>query len=174
MPRARLSQGLPNTSQEELDALRAWRDDIRQEVTSWNTHIKIALDVGEKLSAGIFNKETKAIRQQLARSAELAPACTILLNSSLSQTLLFSDDKKIAKAMEPADRQQSYAPKPTFNRSSGFKFRGVGKVTSTYAHARKTTPYQKPKAFKSPVAKKSGNPKGHPLHRKRGGRSGRD
>jgi hypothetical protein len=46
---------LPNASQEELDTLRAWRNDIRQEVTSWNTHIKIASDVGAKLAPGIFN-----------------------------------------------------------------------------------------------------------------------
>jgi hypothetical protein len=58
----------------------------------------------------------------------------------------FSDDKKIAKAMEAADSQRSYAPKPALNRSGGFKSRGAGKVTWTYAHARKTNPYQKPKA----------------------------
>jgi hypothetical protein len=54
------SPPLPNASQEELDALHAWRDDNRQEVTSWNTHIKIASDVDAKLSADIFNKETEA------------------------------------------------------------------------------------------------------------------
>jgi hypothetical protein len=141
---------------------------------AWNTHIKIASDVGAKLSAGLFNKETETIRQQLAKSAELAPARTILLNSGPSQTCFFSDDKRIAKAMEAADKQRPYAPKPTFNRSRGFKPRGVGKVTSSYAPACKTTPYQKPKAAKSPVTKKSGNPKGHPFSRKRGGRSARD
>jgi hypothetical protein len=79
---------LPNASQEELDALLAWRDDIRQEVTAWNTHIKIASDMGAKLSGGIFNKETESIRQQLARSAELAPSClTVPLHRcSSSQT----------------------------------------------------------------------------------------
>jgi hypothetical protein len=51
---------LLNTSQEELDALHAWRDGFRQDVTSWNSHIKIASDVGAKLSTWIFNKETKA------------------------------------------------------------------------------------------------------------------
>jgi hypothetical protein len=66
------------------------------------TSAKIASDVGAKLYTGIFNKETEAIRQQLARSAKLAPARTILLNSSPSQTLLLKDDKKIAKAMEAA------------------------------------------------------------------------
>jgi hypothetical protein len=110
--------------------------------------------------------------QQLAKSAELAPVTTFLLNSSPSQTLFFSDDKKIAKAMEATDRHRSYAPKPTFNRSSGFKSKGPGKVTSTYA--RKTTPYQKLKSIKSPEAKKSGNPKGRPLHKKRGSRLGRN
>jgi hypothetical protein len=136
-------------------------------VTSWNSHIKIASDVGTKLAAGIFNKETEVIRQQLAKSAELAPVRTILLNSSPSQTLFFSDDKKIAKAMEATDRHRPYIPKPTFNRSSGSKSKGGGKVTSTYAHARKTTLYQKPKSIKSPEAKNSGN-------KKRGGRSGRN
>jgi hypothetical protein len=163
---------LPNVSQEELDALRAWRDDIRQEGTAWNTHIQIALDVGAKLSTCIFNKEMETIRQQLAKSTELAPTPTILLNSGLSQMRLFSDDKRIAKAMEAAYKQQSYAPKPTFNRSCGFKPRGADKVTSAYAPARKTTPYQKPNAAKSPVAKKLGNPKSRPFSRKRGGRSG--
>jgi hypothetical protein len=153
---------------------RSWRDGIRQDVASWNSHIKIASDVGAKLPAGIFNKETEAIRQQLAKSAELAPVRTILLNSSPSQMLLFSDDKKIAKPMEAADRHRPYAPKPTFNRSSGSKSRGGGKVTLTYAHVCKTTPYQKPKSIKSPEAKKSGNPKGRPLHKKRGSRSGRN
>jgi hypothetical protein len=131
---------LANASEEELDALHAWRDDSRQEVTAWNNHIKIASDMGAKLFAGIFNKETETIRQQLAKSAELAPARTILLHSAPSQTLLFTDDKRITKAMEAADKQWLYASKPTFNRSCGFKPRGAGKVTSAYAPVRKTTP----------------------------------
>jgi hypothetical protein len=129
--------------------------------------------MGAKLSTALFNKETETIRQQLAKSAELAPALTILLNSGPSQTRLFSDDKRIAKAVEATDKHLPYAPKPTFNRSCGFKPRGASKVTWAYAAARKTTPYQKPKAAKSPVPKKSGNPKGRPLHRKRGSHSGR-
>jgi hypothetical protein len=104
-----------------LNALWAWRDDIRQEVTDWVAHIKIASDVGAKLSAALFNKETETICQQLAKSAELAPARTILLNSGPSQTRLFSDDKRIVKAMEAADKQRPYSPKSTFNRSRGFK-----------------------------------------------------
>jgi hypothetical protein len=101
--------------------------------------------MGAKLYAGILSKETETIHQQLARSAKLALARTILLNSAPSQTLLFSNDKRIAKAMQAADKQRPYAPKPTFNRSHGFKSRGAGKVTSAYAPACKTTPYQKPK-----------------------------
>jgi hypothetical protein len=143
-------------------------------VTAWNAHIKIASEVGAKPSAGLSNKETETICQQLAKSVELAPARTILLNSGPSQTLLFSDDKRIPKAMEAADKQWPYSPKPTFSRSFSFKPRGAGKVTSAYAPARKMTPYQKPKAAKSPVAKKSENPKGRPFPRKRGGRPGRD
>jgi hypothetical protein len=97
---------LPNASQEELDALCAWRDDIRQEVTAW-----IVSDVGDKLSVGIFNKETETIHQQLAKFAKLAPTRTILLYSGPSQMHLFSDDKRIANSMEAADKQWPYAPK---------------------------------------------------------------
>jgi hypothetical protein len=147
---------LPNTSQEELNALKAWRDDIRQEVTNWVTHIKIASDVGANLSSALFNKETENIRQQMAKSVELAPARTILLNSGTSQTCLFSDDKRI---MEAADKQRTYALKPTFNRSRGYEPSGAGMVTSANEPVRKTTPYKKPKAAKSPV-KKFRNPKG--------------
>jgi hypothetical protein len=49
---------LLNASEEELDELKAWRDGIRQDVAAWNSHIKIASDVGAKLAAGILNKET--------------------------------------------------------------------------------------------------------------------
>jgi hypothetical protein len=87
-----------------LNALKVWRDDIRQEVTDWVAHIKVASDVGAKLSAALFNKETENIRQQLAKYAEVAPARTILLNSGPSQMHLFSDNKRIAKAMEAADK----------------------------------------------------------------------
>jgi hypothetical protein len=123
-------------------------------VTDWVAHIKIASDVSAKLSAALFNKEIETIHQQFAKSVELAPAHTVLLNSGPSQMRLFSDNKRIAKATEAAVKQWPYTPKPTFNRSCGFKPRGAGTVTSAYAPARKTTPYQKPKAAKSPVPKK--------------------
>jgi hypothetical protein len=44
---------LLNASQEELDELKAWRDDIRQDVAAWNSHIKSASDMGAKLAAVI-------------------------------------------------------------------------------------------------------------------------
>jgi hypothetical protein len=69
---------MANASKEEL---KAWRDDIRQEVADWVDHIKTASDVGAKLSAALFNKETENIRQQMARAPKLAPVHTILLNS---------------------------------------------------------------------------------------------
>jgi hypothetical protein len=162
---------LANASQEELNGLKAWRDGICQEVTNWVAHIKIASDVSTKLSAALFNKEMENIHQQMAKSAELAPARTILLDSGPSQTHLFTDDARIAKAMEAADKHQPYAPKPTFNRSRGFK--PAGKVMLAYAPVGKTTPYRKPNAAKSPI-KKSQNPKGRPLHRKKDGCSARN
>jgi hypothetical protein len=107
-------------------------------MAAWNSQIKNASDVGAKLAAGIFNKETEAIRQLMAKSFDLL---TILLNSLPSETLLFSDNKKIAKATEAEERHQPYPPKSTFPRSSGPKSREGGKVTSTSTHARRLTPY---------------------------------
>jgi hypothetical protein len=90
---------LLSSSEEELDEPKAWRDDICQDVAAWNSYIKIASDVGAKLAAGIFNKETETICQLMAKSFDLSPINNILLNSSSSETLLFLDDKKIAKAL---------------------------------------------------------------------------
>jgi hypothetical protein len=120
---------LHGASQEDINGLKAWREN--------------ALDVGAKLAAGIFKKETEAIRQLMAKSFDLSPI-DILLNSPPTE-MLFSDDKKIAKAMEAADRHRPYP-----SRSSGPKSRGGGKVTSTSSYARRPTPYQKPVQFSLP------------------------
>jgi hypothetical protein len=84
-----LCKSLPpmaNASQEELSALKAWRDDIRREVAYWLDHVKTRSDVGAKLSAALYSKETDVICQQMAKFPELAPARTILLNSCPTQT----------------------------------------------------------------------------------------
>jgi hypothetical protein len=164
---------MANASQEELKALKAWRDDICHEVADWVDHVKTVSDVGAKLSAALFNRETEIIRQQMARAPKLAPACTILLNSCPSQTRLFTDNARITKAMEAADKHWPFAPKSSYKSGRSYKPREAGNVMSTYTPARKMTHYQKPKAAKSP-AKKSGNPKGHPHHKKRGGYPARD
>jgi hypothetical protein len=154
--------------------LKAWRDDIRHEVANWVDQVKTRSDVEAKLSAALFNKETEIICQQMTRAPELAPARTILLNSCPSQTRLFTDDARITKAMEAADKHWPLAPKFFYSSGRGYKPWGAGTVTSTYAPAHKTTQSRKPKAAKSP-AKKSGNPKGPPHHQKnRGGRPARD
>jgi hypothetical protein len=137
---------------------------------------KIRSDVGAKLSAALFNKETDIIRQQMAEAPQLAPARSILLQSSPTLTRLFSDNARITKAMEAADKHRPYAPKSSYNSGRGYKPRGAGAVTSTYAHqVRKLNQRQKAKAAKS-SAKKLGNPKGRPHHlqSKRGGRKSRD
>jgi hypothetical protein len=131
--------------------------------------------MGANFSTALFNKKTEIIRQQMAKAPELVPARTILLNSCPSQTQLLTDDTRITKAMETADKHQPFAPKSSYSNGRGYKPGGVGAVTSTYAHqARKPTHIRKPKAAKSP-AKKSGNPKGRPHHqKKRGSRPARN
>jgi hypothetical protein len=124
---------MANASQEELSALKAWRDDIRREVVNWVYHVKTRSDVGAKLSAALFNKETYVIRQQMAKAPELALACTILLNGCPTQSRLFSDDAMVTKAMEAADNHRPYAPKSSYNSGRGYKPRGAGAVMSTYA-----------------------------------------
>jgi hypothetical protein len=126
---------LLGASQEELDELKAWRDDVRQDVAAWNSQIKNASDFGTKLAAGIFNKETEAIHQLMAKLFDLSSNNNILLNSPPSKTLLFLDDKKIAKAMEATERHRPYPPKSTFSRSSGPKSRGGGEVTDCLPEA---------------------------------------
>jgi hypothetical protein len=115
-------------------------------------------------AAGIFNKETDAIRQLMTKSSDLLPINSILLTCPPSQTLFFSDrDKKIATAIEEADRHRPNPPKSTFFRSSGHKSRGGGKLTSTSSHEKRQTPYQKPMPDQSPEPKKLVNDKGHPF-----------
>jgi hypothetical protein len=104
-----------NASQEELSVLKAWRDDICREAAKWLDHIKIRSDVGAKLSVAFFNKETDVMRQQMAKAPELAPARTILLHSSPTQTHLFSDNARVTKAMEATDKHRTYAPKSSYN-----------------------------------------------------------
>jgi hypothetical protein len=67
--------------------------------------------VGAKLSAALFNKETDFIRQELAKAPQLTPARFILLHSSPTLTRLFSDDARVIRAMEAADKHRPYAPK---------------------------------------------------------------
>jgi hypothetical protein len=81
---------LLNASQKELDELKAWRDDIRQEVAAWNSHIKIASDVGTKLSAG---KEMEAIRH--------SPINNILLNSSPPRPSFFRMIRRLPRPWRP-------------------------------------------------------------------------
>jgi hypothetical protein len=71
--------------------------------------------VGAKLSAALFNKETDVIRQQMAKAPKLAPARTILLHGSPTLTRLFSDDARVTKAMEAADKHRPYALKSSYN-----------------------------------------------------------
>jgi hypothetical protein len=81
---------MANASQQDLSALKAWRDDIRREAAEWLDHVKIRSDVGVKLSAALFNKETD-IRQQMTKALELAPACTVARTVALAKQLPHTD-----------------------------------------------------------------------------------
>jgi hypothetical protein len=151
---------LTDASKEDVAALKAWRDDICAEADKWLAHVQVRSDVGAKLSAALFNKETDFIRQQLAKTPQLTPARSILLHSSPTLTRLFLDDARVIKARRPL----TSTPKSPYNSSRGYKPRGAGAVTSTSTHqGQKPNQRQKAKAAKSP-AKKLGNPKGRPHH----------
>jgi hypothetical protein len=66
--------------------------------------------MGAKLSAALLSKETDFIPQ-------LTPACSILLHSSPTLTCLFSDDARVIRAMEAADKHRPYGPKSSYNSS---------------------------------------------------------
>jgi hypothetical protein len=138
---------LADASQEDVAALKAWRDDIRAETDKWLDHVKVRSDVGAKLSAALFN----FIHQQLAKTLQLAPARSILLHSSRTLTRFFSDDARVTKAMEAADKHRPYAPK-FYNSSQGYKPRGADAVTSTIVHqGHEPNQRKKAKAAKSPA-----------------------
>jgi hypothetical protein len=95
---------LAEASKENGSALKAWRDDIRVEVDKWLAHVQVRSDVGAKLSAALFNKETDFIRQELAKTSQLTPARSILLHSSPTLMRLFSDEARVIKAVEAAEK----------------------------------------------------------------------
>jgi hypothetical protein len=143
---------LANASKEDVVALKAWRDDIRTEVDKWHHHVQVRSDVGAKLLAALFNKETH----------QLSPARSILLHSCPNLMHLFSDNTRVIKAMEAADKHRPFALKSSYIRSKSSKPRGAGAVTTTSTHqGHKPFQRQKSKAAKSPN-KKAGNFKGRP------------
>jgi hypothetical protein len=49
---------MANASQKELTDLKVWSDSIGHEVANWVDLVNTRSDVGAKLSAALFNKET--------------------------------------------------------------------------------------------------------------------
>jgi hypothetical protein len=167
---------LTDDPKEDVAALKAWRDSIRMKAKEWLHHVQVHSDVGAKLLAALFSKETQFICQELAKAPRLALAKSILLRSSPTTTHLFSDNARVIKAIDAADKHRPFVPKSSYNCSRSIKPWGAGTVTMTSAHqGQKPYQRQKAKAAKYP-SKKAGNPKGCPLQRqvKRGGRKSRD
>jgi hypothetical protein len=122
---------LTDNPKEDVAALKAWRDSICLEAKKWLHHIQVRLDVGAKLSAALFNKETHFMCQELAKTPRLAPAKSILHHSSTTMTHLFSDNARVIKAMDAADKHRPFAPKSSYNRSRSDKSWGADAVTTT-------------------------------------------
>jgi hypothetical protein len=84
---------LTDDPREDVAALKAWRDSIRVKAKEWLHQVRS--DMGAKLSAALFSKETHFICQELAKTPRLAPAKSILLRSSPTTTHLFSDNARV-------------------------------------------------------------------------------
>jgi hypothetical protein len=98
---------------EDAMAMKAWRDSVHAKSKEWlHHHIQIRSDVGAKLAAALFCKGTQFIRQEVAKAPRLVPAKSILLRSAPTATHLFSDNEKVRKAMEAAEKHRPYTPKP--------------------------------------------------------------
>jgi hypothetical protein len=160
---------------EDATAMKAWRDSICAKSKEWLHHIQILSDIGAKLAAAFFQKETQFIRQEVAKAPCLAPAKSILLRSAPMATHLFSENEKIRKAMEAAEKHRPYTPKPFvpktpyYGSGSNSKSRGTGAAKTASAHQGQKT-QQRQEKKKGAKYQKVGNPKGRPLpHKKRGG-----
>jgi hypothetical protein len=130
-----VDDGKPRTHTKPSKYKTKWStSQAHSQIQSSLDHVKIRSDVGAKLSVALFNKETDVIRQQMAKAPELALSRSILLHSSPTPRGLFSDDARVTKAMEAADKHRPYAPKSSYNSGRGYKPWGAGAVTLTYAH----------------------------------------
>jgi hypothetical protein len=164
---------------EDATAMKAWRDDVRAKYKEWLSHIQIRSDVGVKLAAALFRKETQFMRQEVAKAPRLAPVKFILLRSAPTATHLFSDNEKVRKAMEAAEKHRSYTPRPyipktSFYSSGSSKSWGMGTAKMASAHQGQKTQHRQDKK-KGAKYQKSGNPKGRLLPcQKRGGRKSRN
>jgi hypothetical protein len=130
---------------EDTTAMKAWRDKVRTKSKEWLGHVQIRSDMGAKLAAALFQKETQFMRNEVAKAPCLAPAKSIPLCSAPTVTHLFSDNEK--------------------DNGSGKSWgTDAAKMASAHQQKKKGAKYQK-----------AGNPKGRPLPRqKRGGRKSRD
>jgi hypothetical protein len=165
---------LTGNLKEDATAMKAWRDSVCAKSKEWLHHIQIRSDVGAKLAAALFRKETQFIRQEVAKAPRLAPAKSILLCSAPTVTHLFSDNEKVRKSMEAAEKHCPYTPKPFVSKtpyygSGSSKSWGSSAAKTASAHQGQKT-QQRQETKKGAKYQKAGNPKGHPLPRQmRGG-----
>jgi hypothetical protein len=80
---------LTGDPKEDATAMKAWRDSILAKSKEWLHHIQIQSDVGAKLAAAFFSKETQFIRQEVAKTPRLVPAKSILVRSMPMATPVF-------------------------------------------------------------------------------------
>jgi hypothetical protein len=115
------------------------------------------------------------MRQEVAKAPRLAPAKSIPLRSAPTATHLFSDNKKVRKAMQAAEKHcpfttRPYVPKTPYFGSGSSKSWGTGAARTASAHQGQN-PQQRQEKKRGAKYQKAGNPKGRPLTRqKRGGR----
>jgi hypothetical protein len=166
---------LTGNIKEDATDMKAWRNNVRAKSKEWLGHIQIRSDMRVKLAAALFRKETQFMRQEVAKAPRLALAKSILLRNMPTATHLFSDNKKVRKAMEAAEKHRPYTPRPyvpktPYYGSGSSKSWGTGAEKTASAHqGQKTQQHQEKK--KGAKYQKSGNPKGRPFPRqKRGGR----
>jgi hypothetical protein len=58
---------------EDATAMKVWRDSISARAKGWFHHIQIRSDVGAKLAAALFSRETQFIRQEVTKAPRLKP-----------------------------------------------------------------------------------------------------
>jgi hypothetical protein len=145
-------------------------------VSLWRHHVEDRAEVGAKLAAGLFNRESDIMRNLMVKSSDLAAAKDLLLSQGLTEEHLFRNMAGVTKALKEAKLQGKrfpYQPNNFKRRDKNWPAR-AGTPAAMPAARQTAAPQRRP--AKPATKRTSGNGNGRPFPSKgkRGGRKSRE